>query len=429
MLAAVGAAVALLAAACGSSSKNASSTATTVSSTATTVSAASGSSSTAAASSGSARGFNGTTLTVSGFGDEHDFAGADSGAIAYFDALNASGGIDGIKINYVGFSNDNLDPSTALSQARLLVTSEHVFAVVPDLSPVNPVAYWTQEQVPYVGWGFDQSYCSPTPSTSLWGFGYNGCAVNPKATFVGDKYASLYKYMVSVTGSQHPTLLSFTEDTASGQAGEKQAKTAAEGTGFTVIEGQNLPTNATDFTPYIQSWLTAANGKPPDVIDCESGIQCVSVYTQLRAAGYKGVYHSYNYAPALMKTLAGSVVGVLYNVLPNAGLTQMNKDLQTYQPKAQFTSGVAAAYFSAAMFAEAAKTVVDQQGKSALTPAAVQKVLSHINFQIPGLVGPVDYPPSTVSPVPFCQGLLMDTPTKYVSLEPYTCPTKTYPVS
>jgi ABC-type branched-subunit amino acid transport system substrate-binding protein len=419
------AAVMLVVAGCGSSGKSSAGS----SSKPTTAAGASQPTTAAGGSSGSVRGFNGTTLTVSGFGDAHDFAGADAGAIAYFDALNANGGVDGIKIKDLGFANDNLDPSTALSEARLMVTSQNVFAVVPDLSPVNPGQYFAQEQVPYVGWAFDATYCSPTPSTSLWGFSYDGCGTNPSPSFVGDKYAALYKYAVSTTGSQHPSLLMFTEDTAAGQSGLKQAVTSSSGIGFQVIKGENLPQNATDFTPYIQSWLTAAGGKAPDVIDCESGTQCVGVYTALRADGYKGIYSSYSYSPSLMKTMAGSVVITLYNTQPNAGLTQLNQDLQKYQPNAQFTAGVAATYFAAAMFTDAVKSVVDKGGKGALTPVAVQQALARISFQIPDLVGPTHYPDSTVTSVPYCSALLMYTTTQFNSLEPYACSSRTYRLS
>ena len=97
--------------------------------------------------------------------------------------LDVTGGrvVKGVKFQYTEFADDKEDPAVATSEARRLVEQVGVFAIVPDLSPVNPGPYLNQQHVPYVGFAFDGTYCSPKPTTQLYGFGtgidnvlYNG---------------------------------------------------------------------------------------------------------------------------------------------------------------------------------------------------------------------------------------------------------------
>ena len=117
----------------------------------------------------SVRGLSGKTITVGGMFDPAQFAGAQVGAEAYFDRLNKTNYLHGLKIKFVGFVNDQLDPAVALSAARQLVTQDSVFAIVPDISPVNPVSYLASNHVPYVGYGIDATYCSRGVTTNFVG--------------------------------------------------------------------------------------------------------------------------------------------------------------------------------------------------------------------------------------------------------------------
>jgi hypothetical protein len=59
-----------------------------------------------------------STVVVSGFGTTAEFGGASVGAQAYFNKVNASGVLKGIKIKYLGFQDDGNSPATALTAAR-----------------------------------------------------------------------------------------------------------------------------------------------------------------------------------------------------------------------------------------------------------------------------------------------------------------------
>lgn len=64
-----------------------------------------------------------------------DFAPAMAGAAAYFDAVNARGGVNGRHIDLAYRLDDQSDPSSDTAAARTLVDQDHVFAVVPVASP------------------------------------------------------------------------------------------------------------------------------------------------------------------------------------------------------------------------------------------------------------------------------------------------------
>ena len=152
-LAVVGLAVTMTAAACGSSDDDDDS--------------ASGGSGGETPAASESRGFDGTTITVAGMGSGTNFAGADIGAEARFKRANDTDELDGIQIEYLEFADDKQDPAVATSEVRRLVTQEQVFAIVPDLSAVNPGPYLAEQHVPYVGMSFDNTYCSTEPDDSI----------------------------------------------------------------------------------------------------------------------------------------------------------------------------------------------------------------------------------------------------------------------
>jgi hypothetical protein len=308
------------------------------------------------------------------------------------------------------------------------VTQDQVFAIVPDLSAVNPGPYLAAQHVPYVGYAFDNTYCSPNPSTSIWGFGYNGCLVPANPLRMPDSYSELYKYVSGKTGKAHPSMVVFSNDNQSGQNSTRFGASGAEGAGFNVVSAKgDIPLVTSDYSPYVQQWMGADGGKPPDVINCLLATQCIAIWAAVKAAGYQGIfYQTLGNVGALTKAFAGTVTAVFYNTAPNPGLTQMLSDLQAFKPG---TTPVGysnvPAYFAADMFIQALKKV----GRN-ITPEAVQAALATQTWSIPSLVGPIMYPASTAVPTPACGELLLDAPdgSGFQIVEPFACSTKTYPI-
>jgi ABC-type branched-subunit amino acid transport system substrate-binding protein len=366
------------------------------------------------------------TVVVAGFGVSSSFGAAGTGAQAYFNQVNASGQLKGIKIKYLGFTDDGSSPTTALTAVRGLVTQQHIFAIVPDMSENNPVAYLASQHVPYIGLPIDTTYCSPKPSTKLWGFGFTGCVDSLNPPRVVDTYGSLYSYATKKTGSKHPTFLVFSQENQSGQSIVQKAAASAKGTGFKVVSAKaNVPVTApSDFTPYVEQWMTANGGKPPQVAVCLAAGSCVQAWQALKAVGYTGIYFdSVGNITALAKIMGGTVSTVIYNTAPSAALTRMQNAMNAITPNTQLVGySNVPGYISAAMFVAALKKVGNND-----TPQAVQKALSTMTFQLKGLAGPIKYPASTVNPTPWCSELIADNVDgTFTTLSPYSCSSKTY---
>lgn len=81
-----------------------------------------------------------------------DFAPAINGAEAYFDVVNARGGVNGRKIDLAYRIDDQSDPSSDAAAARTLVDQDHVFAVVPVATPSFAGGpYLSSHEVPTFG--------------------------------------------------------------------------------------------------------------------------------------------------------------------------------------------------------------------------------------------------------------------------------------
>ena len=249
---------------------------------------------TSAGAARSVRGFDGSTIKVAGFGIAAQLPTAESGAQARIKRFNDTNEIKGVKIQYAEFADDKQDPATALTEARRLVTQQQVFAIVGDVSQFNPKDYFTQQHLPYFGWGFDDTYCSHNPSTKLWGFAFSGCGVPSDPSFVGESARAIYQYAKEKTGKDHPTAALIGNDTTSSKNAAKFSEISWTGIGFKVVGNftqMPIPPIA-DYTPYAQQALTADNGKAPDVIGCLLATDCIPLYAQIQANNYPGIYMS-----------------------------------------------------------------------------------------------------------------------------------------
>ena len=376
------------------------------------------------------RGFDGKTITIGGIWGPQNFSGAQTGAQAYITQINKTNYLHGIKLKFAGFVTDGNDPASALSGVRQLVNQYGVFAIVPDLTPFNPPTYLTSQRILYVGGGFDGTYCSTKVTTSLWGFSSGGCLVPSNPPVMSDTYGKYYSYVKAKTGSVHPTDALFSSDTESGATSVKLATVSAKGAGFNVVYAKSpVPTTASDYTPYVQQLITSDHGKQPQAISCQATTLCISMWTALKNAGYTGSYWSpLGPVAALSSTMAGTVTLATYNNAPNTGLTTMQNAMNAVVPGTQLTGYAnVPAYFDTAMFATAVHAV--QVKKQAITPQNVQKALSAIKWSIPGLVGPISYPASTVAGTPYCSQLLAYTAGSTKSIYSYSCSSKVFKVT
>ncbi len=135
------------------------------------------------------------------------FAPVFDGAQAYFDMVDAAGGINGRKISYADRLDDASDPSQDVQQAHTLVESDHVFAVVGVGTPsFNAGPYLAENDVPT--FGYDVGPNSQWAGQSM--FGYEGSFIDftdpgPEAAYlaeqVGAKRVGVISYNLTQSSS------------------------------------------------------------------------------------------------------------------------------------------------------------------------------------------------------------------------------------
>jgi ABC-type branched-subunit amino acid transport system substrate-binding protein len=378
----------------------------------------------------SVRGFDGSTITVGGFGIASQFANVPTGTQARIKRFNDTNEIKGIQLKYAEFADDKQDPATALSEARRLVTQVGTFAIVGDVSGFNP-PFLQQQHVPYFGWAFDQTYCSRKIDTSIYGFGFDGCIVPGDPVVVPAGADRIAQYLSKELGKAHPTLTMFGNDTAAGKQTLKIQSTTVKRAGFDLVATNNqmgIPP-VSDYTPVVQALLTSDNGKAPDVIWCVTGVQCINVWNLLQPSGFTGTYISSLYSDLLVKPMNGTYVNIQTGNFgdQSPGGTKMKTDLDAYQPgaSAKLDTAMFVGWASADMFIQALKTVA-KKGKSAITPEAVQNAAMHQSWSLEGVAGPTVYPRATTASYEYCGTSLHSDGTKWVTVVPYGCTKKQY---
>jgi ABC-type branched-subunit amino acid transport system substrate-binding protein len=379
---------------------------------------------------GSVRGFDGSTITVAGYGVP-SLPTVEVAARARFKRFNDTNEIKGIKIEMTEFASDGQDPATALSVARRLVTQTGVFAVVPETSANTPSEYLTQQKVPFFGGGFGVAYCSPKPSTDVWGFSGNGCQTSTEPSFTTDLGHSPYTYISETLGKKHPTLATIANDNDSGKATTRTRGQAMKDAGFDVVsENPIMPTEVSDYTPYVTELMTADNGQPPDAVDCFAVTQCINVWLLMSAQGYEGIFWSGNYHEALVKPSAGAYAIAMYADFTSTGpgITQMRQDLDAFEAGAGdlLDFGDVMGYTSADLFVSVLKKAA-AKGTSGITHENVQKIASTIKWSLPGFMK-TSYPKATVNTYPVCSSFNLSNGTAWEPVETWSCSKKTYPV-
>jgi len=378
----------------------------------------------------SAPGVTATSITIGGLltatsASGYSQANASLGARAYFDQVNAAGGIYGRKIDYIGAQNDNLDPSTDLSAAQTLVQQDHVFAVDPVVTPVfEGGTYLVQQKVPFFGWAIAPQFCN-----NDYGFGFTGClvpsAANDKVSTAG---AALLGPVLGGVKGKSVALIS--EDDESGTFGLTVIKAALVATGMDITYAQAaLPSGTvTDYTPYVHAIMTSNHGGPPEVMWNETiPPHVIGLMAALRADGFKGVgidavdySHQILASPQARAVLQGEYVFLQFEPLQakTPAIEQMIGALRkaSGNPKLVPDESMVIGYWSAAdLVAALRKTGPD------LTRATFLKAANtNFTFGVSGGIGPISYPADHTESAP-CGALVQIEGSHFVPKVPLTC--------
>ena len=131
-----------------------------------------------AALAGGTPGVTSSTITIGGTvpitGPAALFGSVGRGADAYFKYVNAHGGVNGRKINYV-YLDDGYDPSKTVLLTRQLVEQDHVFAIFNSVGTDNNLAirdYLNAAKVPQLFGGTGAAKIGDGYKTDPWSMGY-----------------------------------------------------------------------------------------------------------------------------------------------------------------------------------------------------------------------------------------------------------------
>jgi branched-chain amino acid transport system substrate-binding protein len=125
------------------------------------------------------------------------------GAKAQFELVNAQGGIDGRKINFITL-DDAYEPPKAVQNARRLIEEEQVFALFNTLGTPNNVAIWdyvNEQEVPHLYVATGASLWGANPKKHPWTIGWQPDYVSEARAYAdylekeqpGAKVAVLYQ--------------------------------------------------------------------------------------------------------------------------------------------------------------------------------------------------------------------------------------------
>ena len=334
------------------------------------------------------RGVTDTTIRVAGLGTMSSqrlttYKGMEVGAQAYFAKVNAAGGVNGRKIQYVDTFDDEDNNDKNAEQARR-IASEDIFAVVPAITNFFGGAEILQDaNIPYFGWGFHQAFCK-----NKWGFGFNGCNVedNPEKPNVG------WPGLIQEAFPKVETIAFQAEDSDAGRRILPQYEAGAEKLDLEVLyTDASMPFGGgADLTPYVQKVIDA----DPDAIFVVLTAPVAIRFTQqLHQSGYDGVVSMPTAYDPRVKGSDGLQDSYHYVTFANLSsgypaIEELIADVAAYAGPDQIVNQpVASGYFSAMLFTQ----ILEAVGKN-LTSNRFLKVANKTTFDADGAVAKYSYP-------------------------------------
>jgi ABC-type branched-subunit amino acid transport system substrate-binding protein len=180
--------------------------------------------------------------TVPLSGDASAFGSVAPGAKAYFDYVNAQGGVHGRKIEYI-YYDDEYNPVQTVQQTRKLVEQDRVFAIFNSVGTANNAAiqpYLNAKRIPQLFVG-DGSQGSSQPAKYPWTMGF-------LQSYVGE--GAVYGRHLAQTRKGAKIAVLF-ENTALGKDMTKGLERWIAGKGPTVVAKQSYEYLDTDVSTQV----------------------------------------------------------------------------------------------------------------------------------------------------------------------------------
>ncbi len=278
-------------------------------------------------------GVTSTTINVGGMAAVENFVGQPyasgfDGVQAYFNYINAKGGVYGHKFKLVAKLDDQDSPSTDLIVARSLVEEKHVFAIAPVIvDNFTAGSYLARSGVPTFGWNINAQWASgyPTPGSlyppgcvTVPGAAGTPCTGSGAPNLFGEKGSFLCldcpspvgAFVASQTGAKNVAILAY---------GVPQSASCATGgaNGFrqfgynVVVNDRSLPIGFSDLGSDVDV-MKAANVQL--VASCMDIAATARVAAQLRRVGLPNVKFvaPQGYDPGTLKKYGAAINGFYF---------------------------------------------------------------------------------------------------------------------
>ncbi|MGH9071862.1 MAG: ABC transporter substrate-binding protein [Acidimicrobiales bacterium] len=314
----------------------------------------------------------------------NQYSPALDGARAYFNMVNAEGGVDGRRIKVATDLDDQTDPATDIDQARALVTQDKVFAVVPVASPeFSAGPYLAAQGVPTFGYDINPTaqWAGPTM------FGQDGSFIDPSGIDVSGPF------LAKQLGKSRIAVLSYSVPQSAQCAAGQAASFGRFGFDVAVMDS-SLPIGVFDLSADIARISAAHVGL---VVMCMDPTGNSAVSQALHRAGLGGVaqYWLNGYDQASLASSSSPYAGVYLSpgyvpfeeASSSPGLQSYLAQMQRYFPKVAISEASLAGWISAAMFVKGLQLAGPVLTRARLVAA----VNSLTDFTADGIEPPVDW--------------------------------------
>jgi ABC-type branched-subunit amino acid transport system substrate-binding protein len=366
-----------------------------------------------AAASSSAPGVTSNSITVGTISTQtgtlaSNFSSLIYGEKAYFNYINAKGGVNGRKINYKYTLDDGGNPTTFNQLANTLINQDHVFAVTGVATAFFSPNIFVEANVPTYGYNVTGNWSGPTNLFAAGGSVQYYPAAGPQVSFVARKT------------QKKPSIAFIAYGVAASAASCQSEQTSLKAAGYTVSYSDlkvNYPgsTVATD----VQRMKQAGSNMVVSCMDVQGNVtmaRAIKQYglnmTQLWFSGNDQSTLTQN--QSLMQNVYFDIGHVPFAAPTSQypGLKLYFAQMKKYEPKYAQDEIALQGWESAALFVQGV-----QMAGSNLTQANVIKADNSItSFTAGGLTAPVNWKSAghNGNAPPYCLAYIKVSGTKYV---------------
>jgi len=228
-----------------------------------------------------------------------------NGAKAYFDYVNATGGVHGRKIELITL-DDGYEPSRTVPNTKRLIEQDRVFALfgyvgTPTSAAALPV--FTQAKVPFFG---------PFTGAELLRQPFNRYVFNVRASYY-DETDAIVEQVVSIGGK---SIAVFYQNDAYGMAGLKGVEIATQKRNMKISALGNFERNTTNVAAAVKAIHAV---KPDAVVMIGAYKDCAEFIRQMKKRGSGAVFYNVSFvgSQALADELGKDGAGVaISQVMP-----------------------------------------------------------------------------------------------------------------